>query len=144
MAKILWIEDEATKLKGLVRPLERCGDILTFAFSKQDALELCKSNDYDLIILDLIIPDGGDELLRKPNSNIQNFEEEEYQGVNFLIELSLMGKRCIPVLVLSVVDDEDTINEVIRMGVIKVLRKGAYFPSDLKKEVDLLLKRGEG
>ena len=144
MAQILWIEDEATKLKGLVRPLERSGDVVTFALSKREAFALCESNHYDLIILDLIIPSGSDEPTRNQIPNVQDFEGEEYEGVKFLCELRASGKGGIPILVLSVVDDEETLDEVKAMGVNKVLRKGSYLPSDLKIEVDSLLKRREG
>ncbi len=132
MANILWIEDEALKLKGLVRPLIKSGDVVTFAFTKAESIEILRNQSFDLIILDIIIPDDGSSS-KKPKLN-------DFEGIELL--RILKETRCnIPVVVLTVVDDEEAIDIINKLGARKTLRKGSYLPSDLKKEVDRILQR---
>jgi DNA-binding NarL/FixJ family response regulator len=134
MANILWIEDEASKLKGLIRPLIKNDDLVTIALTKKEAIHAVESKLYDLIILDIIIPNGIDP------DKIHRFNLNEYEGIEFLKYMN-HKKIQMPVLVLSVVDDKDAIEQIYNLGAINVLRKGAYYPSDLKKEVDSILGR---
>lgn len=127
MASILWIEDETNKIGGLVRPLQQDGHDIFIAEDEEDALNKIKTiSKIDLIILDLIIPEGGKHWKK---------DIEEYVGLNLLRQLIDIEKINIPIIVLSVVDDEEALEKVREMGITKILRKGSYLPSTLRKEV---------
>lgn len=120
--KILWIEDDAKILMGLVRPLEKDGHKIIIAEDEKESLELIKQSDFDLILFDIIIPTGikGD----KGNFTLV--------GMRLLENLLIKMKIETPIIVLSVVRDEE---KMYKMGVKKVLPKGTYLPSELKKEI---------
>ena len=122
--RILWIEDDADMLMGLVRPLERDGHEIIVATDEIEALEKIKENKFDLILFDIIIPTGV-----KGNSR-----DIPFVGMELLKKLKDMNIKT-PIIVLSVVRDQKMINEMLDMGVKKVLPKGAYLPSKLKKEI---------
>jgi len=122
--RILWIEDDADMLMGLVRPLERDGHEIIVATDEIEALEKIKENKFDLILFDIIIPTGV-----KGNSR-----DIPFVGMELLKKLKDMNIKT-PIIVLSVVRDQKMINEMLDMGVKKVLPKGAYLPSKLKEEI---------
>ncbi|MHC1624207.1 MAG: response regulator [Candidatus Methanospirareceae archaeon] len=122
---ILWIEDDADLLMGLVRPLEKDGHEIIVVKNEQEALGTIEESDFDLILFDIIIPTGvkGDE------GNVH------FVGMRLLKTLLISMKIKTPIIVLSVVRDQEMINTMYTMGVRKVLQKGALFPSKLRGEV---------
>ena len=58
MKKILLIEDNEAILKGLKYSLEQEGFIIDFAKNIKNSQEKICSNEYNLIILDIMLPDG--------------------------------------------------------------------------------------
>ena len=118
----MWIEDDAKILMGLVRPLEKDGHKIIIAEDEKESLELIKQFDFDLILFDIIIPTGikGD----KGNFTLV--------GMRLLENLLIKMKIETPIIVLSVVRDEE---KMYKMGVKKVLTKGIFLPSELKKEI---------
>jgi CheY-like chemotaxis protein len=130
MADILWIEDEASRIHGIVRPLEREGHRIDVAPDKLSALDMLRSRAYDLIILDIIIPDGrenaGDEL-------------EPYEGIKVLQVIRRDLHLETPVIVFSVVNEAAAREATKRLGVQKVLSKGSLLPSDMKNAVHEVL-----
>jgi two-component system, OmpR family, alkaline phosphatase synthesis response regulator PhoP len=130
MATILWVEDEAVQIGGLVRPLKNDKHNIIVALDKKDALQKLKNNEPDLIILDLIIPAGID--------NPQKRTIEPYEGMLFLEEAKRISPN-VPVIVLTIVSDQEVLDSVRKLGADKILRKGSYLPSDLRKEVYALL-----
>ena len=122
--RILWIEDDADMLMGLVRPLEKDGHEIIVAMDEIEALEKIKENKFDLILFDIIIPTGV-----KGNSR-----DIPFVGMELLKKLKDMNIKT-PIIVLSVVRDQKMINEMLDMGVKKALPKGAYLPSKLKEEI---------
>lgn len=123
--RILWIEDEADLLMGLVRPLEKEGHEIIVAKDETEALKLIEEFDFDLILLDIIIPTG-----KKGNGGYV-----EFVGMELLKKLSIDMEIKTPIIVLSVVRDPDMIEEMNGLGVKEVLPKGAYLPSKLKEKV---------
>jgi len=123
--RILWIEDDTKILMGLVRPLEKDGHKIIIAEDEKEALKLINQSDFDLILFDIIIPTGikGDK------------GDYTLVGMRLLDTLLTKMKIKTPIIVLSIVRDEKKIDEMYNMGVKKVLAKGAYLPSHLKKEV---------
>ena len=125
--RILWIEDDADMLMGLVRPLERDGHEIIVVNNEREALEKVNESesDFDLLLFDIIIPTGikGD------------VGDVPFVGMRLLKKLLVELKIKTPIIVLSVVRDSDLIDEMYRMGVEKVLPKGAFLPSKLRDEV---------
>jgi len=120
--KILWVEDDAKILMGLVRPLEKDGHKIIIAEDEKESLELIEQSDFDLILFDIIIPTGikGD----KGNFTLV--------GMRLLETLLIKMAIKTPIIVLSVVRDDE---KMYKMGVKKVLSKGTFLPSELKKEI---------
>jgi len=56
MAHILVVDDEKNIVKGIKFSLEQDGMKVDTAYDGEEALELAKKNDYDLIILDVMLP----------------------------------------------------------------------------------------
>ena len=123
--KILWIEDDADLLWGLVRPLEKDGHKIIVAKDKKEALEMIGKYDFDLILSSINIPVGVGE----------DKGDYPFVGMRLLKELSTEMKIKTPIIVMSVVRDQGMINEMYEMGVKKVLPKGAYLPSKLREEI---------
>ena len=89
MARILWIEDEAQKINGLVRPLIKDNHIIEIANDKKDALFKLNKFKYDLILLDIIIPEGVDGLPERI---------DPYEGFNLLIKIKEVFDDTLPIL----------------------------------------------
>jgi len=123
--RILWIEDDAGLLMGLVRPLKKDGHEIIVAKDEKEALELIGALDFDLILLDIIIPTGVEG----------DMGDISFVGMRLLKTLSIDMKIKTPIIVLSVVRDPDMIGEMNGLGVKEVLPKGAYLPSKLKEKV---------
>jgi CheY-like chemotaxis protein len=122
---ILWIEDDADALMGLVRPLERDGHEIIVAKDEQEALEKIERFEFDLILFDIIIPTGMKESAENP----------PFVGMRLLKTLLADMKIETPIIVLSVVRDPDIIEAINGLGVKEILQKGAYLPSKLKEKV---------
>jgi CheY-like chemotaxis protein len=62
--KILLVDDDIMSLKVTIQILERNGYLVWFALNGSDALELLEEEKFDLVILDLFMPEmGGMDLL---------------------------------------------------------------------------------
>lgn len=128
--KILWVEDDADRLGGLIMPLNNEYEF-TLAFDAQEAMNYLNKYTYDLILLDLILPQGNDE-----------FDEPiTFVGVKILENISQNLARNVPIIVLSVVRDEDVISKIMKFNVEAILPKGRLRPSELKKEIENVLDK---
>ena len=56
MAHILVVDDEKNIVKGIKFSLEQDDMRIDMAYDGEEALELAKNNDYDLVILDVMLP----------------------------------------------------------------------------------------
>jgi CheY-like chemotaxis protein len=123
--RILWIDDDADLLMGLIRPLEKNGHEIVVVKDEKEALETIKKLDFDLIILDIIIPTGikGDK------------GDVHFIGMRLLEKLLVDLEIGTPVIVLSVMRDPEMITKMYDLGVEKVLQKGKFLPSKLRDEV---------
>lgn len=66
MAKILIVDDEQALVKGLKLSLEQAGFQVSSAYDGKTALDLARSPEFDLIILDLMLPEmDGFEVCRE-------------------------------------------------------------------------------
>ena len=123
--RILWIEDDADLLMGLIRPLKKDGYEIIVAKDEKEALETIRKPDFDLIILDIIIPTGikGDK------------GDVHFIGMRLLETLLVDLNIKIPIIVLSVISDKEKVEKMRDMGAKKVLLKGAFLPSKLREEI---------
>jgi len=121
---ILWIEDDADKLMGLVRPLEKDGHKIIVTYNEAEALEKIDKCNFDLIIVDIIIPTG----VKEDKGDIP------FVGMELLKKIKEKQINT-PILVLTVVRHKKMIDEMYHLGAIKVLKKGACFPTKLKEEI---------
>lgn len=58
MQRILYVEDDLSLIDGLQYTLEISGYAVDNAKTKKEALILFKKNTYDLLLLDVTLPDG--------------------------------------------------------------------------------------
>jgi CheY-like chemotaxis protein len=103
-AKILAVDDDTTYRMMLTINLEENGHIVTEAENGKVAGELIKSENFDLVFLDLLMP--------------------EMDGFELLEILKSKGKlEKLPVIVISAENDMDSIVRCIEMGAVDYLTK---------------------
>ena len=97
MSKVLVIEDNDIILKAMKTILERNGFSVTQAYNGKEALEMVETDDFEVVITDLMLPYvNGMELIQKIKSDIT--------------------KRFIKIIVVSAIDNELTISEAFKLG----------------------------
>ena len=68
--KILVVEDEEALALGIRDAIEHAGHTVSVAFDGDAALEIAQGGDFDLIVLDLMLPgQSGLDVLRKLREN---------------------------------------------------------------------------
>lgn len=132
--KILWVEDDATMIMGLVRPFVKEGFQIDTSLDIEKGKQKLLNHKYDLIILDIILPSGKELQSWQDIKNI-----EKFYGLEFLKDLPA---DCPPILVFTVVNDEKTIEHIRNFPQVKdVLSKGITKPSQLKEKVMNILNK---
>ena len=64
--RVLLVEDDPTTARGISLMLRHASMIVEIADTGEEALELAKLYDYDIIVLDLMLPDlDGGEVVRR-------------------------------------------------------------------------------
>jgi CheY-like chemotaxis protein len=112
--KILFIDDEAMTLKVGCLMLRGLGYDVTEVQSGYDALELLKANKFDLVLLDLMMPEiYGLDVLR----NIRNDKK----------------LKDIPVIIQTGVTNTRDVDDAYEMGVAAVISKP--YTKDILREV---------
>jgi MinD-like ATPase involved in chromosome partitioning or flagellar assembly/DNA-binding response OmpR family regulator len=112
---ILVVDDNETNCDLLKRQLERQGYMVTTVLSGQEALKQLPALPYDLILLDIIMPEmSGLEVLHQIKSHQQ--------------------WRQIPVIMISALDEVDTIVKCIELGADDYLYK-PFDPTLLKARI---------
>lgn len=119
--RVLIIEDNKTTAYGIKTMFERLNYITNVAFNAAEAENLLKTNEYDLITLDIILPDkNGLELLDeiKNNKSTQN----------------------IPVIIISATS-KDMLNDIAKQEITDYLEK-SFNIEDLQKTInDVILQK---
>lgn len=116
MASIVLIEDDRLIKKMYQEALEQAGFDVFVALSGKKGLELIKSEEPSLILLDLRLPDmDGSELMKE------------------IKEDSVFGK--IPVIVLTNNDDPEDMAKVLKLGAKECIIKIDINPDILVKKV---------
>lgn len=120
--RILVIDDEPGLLVLLTKMLARIGAETKTAQNGAEGMTLLEAESFDLLILDLMLPDiDGFEILSQIRQN-QRYDE-------------------MPVLILSAKADPDTISEGLELGADGYLTK-PYLPNTLTGRVRTLLAQG--
>ncbi len=101
---ILVVDDNQMNRRTLVYSLEKQGHTVASAENGQQALDMIRTDSFDLVLLDIVMPEmDGYQVL------------ERMKGDNTL--------RDIPVIVISAVDEMDSVVRCIKMGAEEYLPK---------------------
>ena len=120
--KLLLVEDEIGLSNFLIRGLKYEGYQIDHAATGEDAINLIQENNYDLIILDLILP--------------------KMSGEDVLKELRNQQKMT-PVIVLTALDDVDTKIKLLNTGADDYLVKPFSFV-ELIARIKSVMRRSKG
>lgn len=121
-AKILVVEDDAFLREVFLETLQREGYTVDSATNGHEALEKLKPGGWDLVLLDIIMPEmDGLEVMKKYNE--QNKEKPSKQ-----------------IIFLTNLDNDNVLKEALTLG-DGYLIKSQLTPPDLIKEVKLYLAR---
>jgi DNA-binding response OmpR family regulator len=117
--KILIAEDEQSLQKILVRRIGGLGHEILTASDGEEALEVIKNRNPDLILLDIILP-------------IKN-------GFDVLQELRLKLRKQTPVIIISNLEGEQDVASAKNLGVSAYITKANITLRDLSKIVNQVL-----
>jgi DNA-binding response OmpR family regulator len=122
LTKILIIDDDPDLLLLLNKMLKRIGAETVVAENGESGMALMKAQRFDLLVLDLMLPDiDGYEILKRIRA------DEELKD--------------LPVLILSARADPDAINRGLEAGANGYLTK-PYLPNTLTSRVRAILAEG--
>lgn len=115
--KILLIEDDAYVRDLYQTVLKKEGYDVSIAKDGEEALEVVKQDEFDLILLDIMLPKlTGIEVLKRLKG------DEETKGIS--------------VYLLTNLGDEGVIDEAFKIGADGYLLKAKYLPKQVVKEVN--------
>jgi DNA-binding response OmpR family regulator len=120
--KILLVEDDPFLIDIYSTRLKKEGYLVEVSNSGKDCLNKLEKENFDLLILDLVLPDiNGMEILEE---------------INKRKDLS----RKFKIIVLSNIGDKKEMEKGIKLGATKYLIKAHYTPSEIVEEIKNLLK----
>jgi DNA-binding response OmpR family regulator len=121
-ARILVVDDDQGLLGLLERMLTRLGAVPDMVETGGQALEVLKSKQFDLVILDLMLPD--------------------VDGLDVLAQIRQeLHLDDLPVIILSALANPDIISRGLALGADGYLTK-PYLPNTLTSRVETLLQQG--
>ena len=121
-ARILVVDDDEGLLGLLERMLIRLGAVPSMAETGGQALEALKEKQFDLVILDLMLPD--------------------IDGLDVLAQIRQeLHLKDLPVIILSALANPDIISKGLALGAAGYLTK-PYLPNTLTSRVQTLLEHG--
>jgi DNA-binding response OmpR family regulator len=125
MKKILIIEDDPFVADVYLTKLRQEGFFVEAAFDGQTGLDKLKEKKYDLLVLDIVLPQlDGWEILRK----IKN-------------DISLQPKtKNLKIIALSNLGEKKEVEKGLALGVDKYLIKSHYSPGEVIEEIKKALK----
>src|SRR5690242_10604711 len=120
--RVLLVEDDLTIARGISLLLKSAGSVVDQADTGEEALELLRHYDYDLVLLDLILPDmEGYEVLRRMRA----------------------GRNATPVLVLSGLSRPEAKVKALGLGADDFMTK-PFDRSELLARVQAIVRRSKG
>jgi CheY-like chemotaxis protein len=151
MSEILIIEDEPEVLLGIRKGLERRGHKVTIDGTGKSAILELKSRRFDLIILDMLLPQGEgsdidlaklyQETYRENANNLTNQIIESHMGV-LILQLMANEKIKTPIILLSAYINMQIMEKLVSMkdnlNIFMVFNKPASY-SDIMNEIESAL-----
>lgn len=123
VVRILIIEDERRLAENVARSVrESAGYAVDCAFDGQDGLYMAESNPYDLILLDLLLP--------------------QLDGLTLVRRLRTNGSA-VPILVLTARDEKDSVVALLNAGADDYVTK-PFDLGELIARAKALVRRGKG
>jgi CheY-like chemotaxis protein len=136
---ILWIEDDYHAIKGLMRQLKKAKVSIDSASCAIEGYEKAQHwQDYDLIVLDLILPLTNGHTEELP-ALVKSWKDEPHVGIGILKWLRRDLKVKCPVILLSVVQNPVVAYHLEDIKPEIYLPKHALLPADVKQQVLSLL-----
>ena len=120
MKRVLVVDDEKLIVKGIRFSLEQDGMEVDAAYDGEEALEMAKSKEYDIILLDVMLPDGN--------------------GLKLLEHIRNLGKRENVIIVSARDSLEDKVSG-LELGADDYLPK-PFHTAELVARVRSVLRRG--
>lgn len=125
MRKALLVEDDPMISEIYQRKLGSSDFSVDPALSASEALAKAKENAYDVVLLDLVLPEmNGLEILAKLRSD-SSYNPD------------------LKVIIFSNLNDQESQEEAMRLGAIGYIEKSLYSPSEMVSEVERLLHQAE-
>ena len=128
---ILWVEDDTYMMESLLDAVRDDKHYIEMVDSGTEAIKRVKKKKFDLIIIDLIIPWGNNEVY--PDTAL---------GVKLVQKLKEINKNKLPpIMIISVVREKIIYDQLLKLGISKdnILVKGILSPTEVKKHIyDLL------
>jgi CheY-like chemotaxis protein len=122
MPKILFVEDDQFIADIYMRKFSEAGFDVKNAMTGKDALRFLKEDFYDLMLLDLVIPEmSGLDVLREIRGN------QQYRGVD------------IRIVVFSNLSNEEDRKECLDLGADGFISKTAFSPTEVVEEINRYL-----
>ena len=118
MAKLLIVEDDDFLLEMLAKESKKKGFDISISTNGEDALEKIKTEGFDLVLLDLVLPElHGFELLEKIKDN----------------------SNAPPIIIVSNLYDKESIDKAMSLGAKDYVVKAQSTPEDIIKKVETFL-----
>ena len=130
MKRILWIEDDAVRLEGLMDPLREEGFEVNTATDYPQFVERLKEGKYDLFVVDLILPQAS------VGEQVAYEDFIDLVGLKIIDSLNKSHPEA-PVIVVTVVKDTEAVEQYA--NVKRVLHKGNLYPSDFQEVVHSII-----
>src|SRR5262249_26894946 len=119
-ALVLIVDDDPTVVEIITQQLEVFGVDVVTASTGNEAIQMAKEHYPDLVILDVVLPEG--------------------DGFDFVAALREDGNLCnIPVVVYSVADLDESDRERLKLGLTEYLTKAQTDEKDFLASVRMLL-----
>jgi CheY-like chemotaxis protein len=99
--RVLWADDDYPSFPVVDRVLRKCGaGIVDRVITLKSALDLLDEREYDLVIMDAILPQGGDQIGRERYGGAELFMASRARGLRVIVltivpesELPFAGKE---------------------------------------------------
>jgi two-component system, cell cycle response regulator CtrA len=120
--RVLLVEDDITAARGVALMLKSSGAVVNHVNTGEEALELARHYDYDIVILDLMLPD------------IEGFE---------VVHRLRIGRNDTPVLILSGLTRPAAKVKGLGLGADDFITK-PFDRAELLARIQAIVRRGKG
>jgi CheY-like chemotaxis protein len=133
--KVLFIEDEAAATSGLLAVLRNAGHTADVAESIADAVSMLAHEQYDCVVLDLVLPD---------RTSMQPKAVDRDAGVFLLHRIrkssvpAMKTDPKVPVVVVTAVSSRPTLDSLLDYPNVRVIQKPVD-PEDVFRTVTVLV-----